>query len=101
MVDVSDHVRIYTEDAVGVALRRDGDLTLLVGNTGADTIYAPIQFTDESLLPRRATCRVYNSERRTWEDRGFLRRTELRAVAFSIECGGFRLLEIRPADETT
>jgi Bacterial alpha-L-rhamnosidase 6 hairpin glycosidase domain len=98
-VDVSDDVRVFTGDAVGVALRRDGDFVLLVGNTGADTIYAPIQFTDENLLPRRAACRVYNSERRSWEDRGVVERTELRAMAFSIERGGFRLLEIHPADE--
>ena len=98
MVDVSDGVRIYTEDAVGIALRRDGDLVLLVGNTGADTIYAPIQFTGDNLLPRRAACRVYNSERRSWEDRRVLDRTEMRAMAFSIERGGFRLLEIHPAD---
>lgn len=95
MADVSDDVRIYTRDVVGVALRRDEDLVLLVDSTGAGTIYAPIQFTDENLVPRRAVCRVYNSERRSWEDRGALKRTELRAMAFSIERGGFRLLEIR------
>jgi hypothetical protein len=98
-VDVSDDVRIYTEDAVGVALRRDEDLVLLVGNTGADTIYAPIEFTDENLLPRRAACRMYNSERRSWEDRGVLEPNGLRGMAFSIECGGFRLFEIHPAGD--
>ena len=97
--DVSDDVRIYTEDAVGVALRRDKDLVLLVGNTGGDTIYAPIQFTDENLLPGRATCRTYNSERRSWEDRGVLEPKELRATGLSIERGGFRILEIRAAGE--
>jgi hypothetical protein len=96
-VDVSDGVRIYTGDAVGIALRRDGDLVLLVGNTGADTIYAPIQFTDESLLPGRATCRIYNSERRSWEEHGVLEQRELRATGLSIERGGFRILEIRAA----
>jgi hypothetical protein len=95
MADVSDDVRIYTEDAVGVALRRDDELVLVVGNTGADTIYAPIQFTDESLLPGRATCRMYNSERRNWEDRGVLEPRELRAAGLSIEAGGFRILKIR------
>jgi hypothetical protein len=99
MVDVSDDVRIYTGDAVGVALRRDEDLVLLVGNTGTDTIYAPIQFTGEHLLPRRAACRVYNSERRGWEDRGVLEPRELRAMGLSIERGGFRILEIRAAGE--
>ena len=99
MADVSEDVRIFNEDAVGVALRHDGNLILLVGNTGDDTIYVPIQFTDESLLQGRAACRVYNSERRSWEDRGNLNRAELRAMTFSIERGGFRLLEIRAAVE--
>jgi hypothetical protein len=74
-------------------------LVLLIGNTGADTVYAPIQFTGESLLPGRATCRMYNSERRGWEERGVLERTELRAMGFSIERGGFRILEMRGAGE--
>lgn len=98
-VDVSDDVRIYTEDAVGIALRRDEDLVLLVGSTGADTIYAPIQFTNDNLLPRRATFRMYNSERRSWEDRGVLERKQLRAMGFSIEYGGYRILDIRAAGE--
>lgn len=97
--DVSDGVQIYTGDAVGVAFRRDNDLVVLVGNTGAGTIYAPFQFTDESLLPRHATCRIYNSERRSWEDRGVLAPRELRASGLSIEHGGFRILEIRAAGE--
>lgn len=95
--DVSDGVRMYTADAVAVAFRRDESIVLLAGNTGSDTVNAPIQFTDESLLPRRATCRVYNSERRNWEDRGTLDRAELRAIGLSIERGGFRILEITPA----
>jgi Bacterial alpha-L-rhamnosidase 6 hairpin glycosidase domain len=98
-VDVSDEVRILASDAVGVALRRDDELVLLVGNTGADTIYAPVQFMDENLLARRAACRMYNSERRSWEDRGVLEPSELRAAGLSIERGGFRIFEIRPADK--
>ena len=82
-----------------VALRRDEDLVLLVGNTGADTIYAPIQFTDENLLPRRAAVRVYNSERRSWESLEAVERSELSARPFSIERGGFRLLEVTAAGE--
>ncbi len=95
--DVSDGVWIYTKDAIAVALRRDDDLVLLVGNTGADTLYAALQFADEDLLPKRATVRVYNSERRSWEARGVLERNQLSSTAFSIERGGFRLLEITAA----
>jgi hypothetical protein len=97
--DVSDEVRVYTADAVGVALRRDDSVVLLVGNTGADTVYAPVQFTSENLLPGHAAYRVYNSERRSWEDHGVLEQTQLRAMGLSIERGGFRIVEITPTSD--
>ena len=60
-------------------MRRDEGLVLLVGNTGAETIYVPVQFADENLLPRRAAVRVYNSERRSWESLEAVERSELSA----------------------
>lgn len=95
--DVSDAVRIYAENAVVVALKSDRRLIVLVGNTGAQTVYAPVYLADESLAPARAAVRIYNSERRAWEERGMLERSELHSTAFSIECGGFRLLEMTEA----
>jgi hypothetical protein len=92
--DVSDDVWIYSKDAIAVALRRDEDLVVLIGNAGSETIYAPVQFADAELLPERAEVRVYNSERRSWEARGTLERNQLSSIAFSIEHGGFRLLEV-------
>lgn len=92
--DVSDDVWVYSRDAIALAFRNDEDLVLLVGNTGAATIYAPVHFADKTLLPRRAAVRVYNSERRSWESRGDLEQKQLRSTAFTIERGGFRLLEI-------
>ncbi len=95
--DVSDDVWAYTKDAIGMAFRRDQNLVLLVGNTGAETIYAAVQFADADLLPPRASIRVYSSERRSWEARGVVERSHLTSTAFSIERGGFRLLEITAA----
>jgi hypothetical protein len=92
--DVSDEVWIYSKDAIAVALRRDEDLVVLIGNTGSETIYVPVQFADAELLPEHAEVRVYNSERRSWEARGTLERNQLSSIAFSIEHGGFRLLEV-------
>ncbi len=92
--DVSDDVWIYAKDAIAVALRRDEGLVVLIGNTGGETIYVPVQFADKLLLPERAAVRVYNSERRIWEARGVLERSQLSSTAFLIERGGFRLLEI-------
>ncbi len=95
--DVSDDVWVYTKDAIAVALQRDGDLALLIGNTGTVTINAAVQFADGKLLPERAKVRVYNSERRAWEPSGALERRQLSSMAFSIERGGYRLLEITAA----
>ena len=92
--DVSDDVWIYAKDAIAVALRRDEGLVVLIGNTGGETIYVPVQFADKLLLPERAAVRVYNSERRIWEARGVLDCSQLSSTAFLIERGGFRLLEI-------
>lgn len=92
--DVSDDVWIYTKDAIAIALRREEDLVLLIGNTGAATINAAVQFADKKLVPQRAAVRVYNSERRSWEARGVLERGQLTSTVFSIERGGFRLVEI-------
>jgi hypothetical protein len=92
--DISDKVWIYSKDAICVALRRDEDLVVLIGNAGSETIYVPVQFADAELLPERADVRVYDSERRSWEARGTLARNQLSSLAFSIEHGGFRLLEV-------
>jgi Bacterial alpha-L-rhamnosidase 6 hairpin glycosidase domain len=92
--DVSDDLWVYNSDAIAVALRRDEDFVLLVGNTGAATIYAPVQIANETLLPDRATVRIYNSERQSWESREVREGRKLNSTAFSIERGGFRLVEI-------
>jgi hypothetical protein len=95
--DVSDDVSVYTKDAIAVAFRRDDDLVLLIGNTGAETISAPVQLAADKLLPERSTVRVYNSERKSWEERGVLERSQLNSMMLSIEHGGFRLLNFTAA----
>lgn len=92
--DVSDDVWIYNRDSVALAFRRDEDLVLLIGNTGAATTYVPVQCADKNLVPARASVRVYNSERQSWESRGICERGQLNSMAFTIERGGFRLIEI-------
>jgi hypothetical protein len=93
--DVSDNVWVYNKDAIHVALRRDGALVLLFGNTGMETAQVDVQISDETLVPERAEVRVYNSERRSWERRGREAAGRLSSLAFSIERGGFRLFEMR------
>jgi hypothetical protein len=93
-VDISDDVRIYAQGAVVVAFKAGGRIVVLLGNTSEQTVYAPVYFTDERLLPERAGVRVYNSERRAWEERGVFEQSALRSMAFPIECSGFRLLEL-------
>ena len=97
--DVSDSIRVYAENVAVVALWRAGGMVILVGNTAAETVHAPINITDTTLLPQRATLRVYNSERRDWEGHATGAAYDMTGIAVNIETGGFRLVEILPSSE--
>jgi hypothetical protein len=92
--DVSDHVRSYAESVAVVALWRAGRLVILCGNTASETVHAPVNIVDATLLPEHATLRVYNSERHDWEERGVGTPSDLSGIGITIEAGGFRLIEI-------
>jgi hypothetical protein len=92
--DVSDEVRVYADSANVIAFARDDGLTILVGNTCASTVHAPISIQNAALIPKHAVLRVYNSERGGWEDCGSVKWGDLRGMALTIESGGFRLLEL-------
>jgi hypothetical protein len=92
--DVTNGVRVSAEGVAVVALWRNSGIIVLVGNTAGETVHAPINITDTTLLPVRATLRVFNSERRNWEKRRVGAAGDLSGLALTIEAGGFRLLEI-------
>jgi hypothetical protein len=92
--DVSDFLQVYAESVAVVALWRADRVVVLVGNTGSETVHTPVIITDATLLPERGTLRLYNSERRSWEQRAIRAPEDFGGMALTIEAGGFRLLEI-------
>ena len=92
--DVSDSVTAFAENAVVIALARDDGVAVLVGNTGQTTVHAPVTIQQFAMPASRLVLRTYNSERGDWEFGGTLSPAELHGVAFSIEAGGFRLMEL-------
>lgn len=97
-LDVSDSVRAPTESAEVVALWKTGKMVILVGNTAGETIHAPVYVADTALLPERGSLRIYNSERRSWEQLAAGGPNDLRAISLAIEAQGFRLLEFSALD---
>ena len=93
--DVSDRVHAASASAEVVALRRPGELLVLVGNVGAQTSVVPLDL--HQLLDAQAAYRVriYNSERGVWERGHREPGSVARALAVVIEEGGFRAIELK------
>ncbi len=92
--DVSDNVQIFSDRAVLIALRREGGMVILIGNTGEGTAFTPLVINDTMAPDSRFLLRIYNSERGAWESGVEITAAELHSVSLSIEAGGFRLLEL-------
>jgi glycogen debranching enzyme len=92
--DVSDNVRAYADEVVIIGLARDDAMAILVGNSAGTTLNAPISIKWSGRPTTRVNMRIYNSERGDWETLEPLAVTDLRAMVFPIEAGGFRLIEL-------
>lgn len=91
--DVSDLIRVFSESVIAIALERDNGAAILLGNTGSQTVHTPIMYSGELIWPV-FEARLYNSEHAAWEELGVLSINDLHVTAFSIEAGGFRLIEL-------
>jgi Amylo-alpha-1,6-glucosidase len=93
--DVSARVTAFSEAAAVVALRRGGDLAIMVGNVGSQTCAVPLNVS--RIVERGATYepRIYDSERDAWETGTRATGEKLCALAVSIETHGYRLIELR------
>jgi hypothetical protein len=78
-----------------VALRRPGELMVLVGNVGTQTSIVPLDLHDVVDAHGSYDLRVYNSERRVWEPRRREPGTIVAALAVGIEVNGFRAIELK------
>ena len=93
--DVTEGVRVFSDEAAVVALRRSGEIAVLVGNLAAQT--TTIALNISNLLEAGAmydVC-VYDSERDAWQPGELNSAEDAGAVAVSIETGGYRLIALR------
>jgi glycogen debranching enzyme len=93
--DVSTDVHCFCATAEVVALRRPGELMVLVGNVGTQTSIVPLDLHDVVDAHGSYDLRVYNSERRVWEPRRREPGTIVAALAVGIEVNGFRAIELK------
>ena len=97
--DVSENVQVFAANVVMIALEREGDMVVLLGNAREGTVFSPLLIQSHVPPESRVLLRIYNSERGAWESGIEMSAAELQSVSISIEAGGFRLLEmtVQPA----
>jgi hypothetical protein len=93
--DVSDRVPIFSRIARVVALQRDRELAVLVGNVSEATTAVPVDLSALLEPGVRYHTRVYNSERDDWESDSVLAREEICVTSIVIESKGYRILLFR------
>ncbi|MGZ3504863.1 MAG: MGH1-like glycoside hydrolase domain-containing protein [Vulcanimicrobiaceae bacterium] len=93
--DVSDDVRTFSHSAAVVALARKDCAAILIGNTEAQTVALPVDFASAIDPEQLYRMRVYNSERRGWEEQVPARGRNFESLPVSIEAYGFRLIELQ------
>jgi len=90
--DVTDLVRVPNPDVCHVALRRPGEVVLLIGNTSAGSSIVPIELGDVLAPETTYAVHLYDSESQTWRRGDAESGAALSTPAVSIETGGFRVL---------
>ena len=94
--DVSDSVISLHPDTNVVALAREGEIIIFVGNTADRTITAPLELRD--LLSKDVSyyLEIYDSELADWM-RGMMRSAaDLERLGTPLEAKGFRLFRLMP-----
>jgi len=90
--DVTDQVGVANADVCHMALRRPGEVALLIGSTSADSSVVPIELGDVLAPETTYAVHLYDSESQTWRQGEADRGGVLSTLAVSIETGGFRVL---------
>jgi hypothetical protein len=93
--DVSTDVHCFCATAEVVALRRPGELMVLVGNVGTQTSIVPLDLHEVVDAHGSYGLRIYNSERRVWEPGRREPGSIVAALAVGIEVNGFRAIELK------
>jgi len=92
--DITDDVHVFTPGAVALALGAHDRAAILLGNTTPSSLAAPVNLEHCIDSTKRYNVRIYNSERREWDEDRVLTGFALRGIALYIEAGGYRLLEV-------
>jgi len=92
--DISARVYAYAASAEVVALRRPGELVVLVGNVGAQTSVVPVAMQEVIDADTIYDLRVYSSEHVAWEGTVRQQGRYISPLAVQIETNGFRIIEI-------
>jgi len=97
--DVTERVRVLSPDVCHVALRRAGEVVLLLGGTSGGSCQGAIEMGE--LLAPDATYRVslYDSLSQTWRQVGADAGATLRNPALGIEPAGFKILRFVQVSE--
>jgi len=93
--DVSSDVTVFSETAAVVALRRPGEVVVLIGNVGTQTTAVPFNLARIIDHARDYQVRIYDSERDSWEEFNGQKGERLTSLAMSVEVHGYRLIELR------
>ena len=93
--DVSEQVHVVATSAQVVALRRAGEIVVLIGNVGTQTSVVPV--TLQRLIDNDTSydVRIYNSERGGWGPRQKAIGADLCMLGLPIESHGYRIIELR------
>ncbi|MBV9056757.1 MAG: hypothetical protein JO351_08980 [Candidatus Eremiobacteraeota bacterium] len=93
--DVSDKLPIFSRIARVVALQRDREVAVLVGNVSDATTNVPLDLSQLLEQGMRYHTRVYNSERDDWEVESVYAREEICVTSIGIESKGYRVMLFR------
>ncbi|HEY1974967.1 MAG TPA: hypothetical protein VGG89_00300 [Candidatus Baltobacteraceae bacterium] len=92
--DVSDDVLVGGDHAMSIALRRDGDMAILIGNTLDRTITTSLAVPSRH-LPQRCTLRLYDSLVGEWREFSDFEPSRLHdGFPVQVSRHGFCLLEV-------
>ncbi|MBV9737197.1 MAG: hypothetical protein JO177_03410 [Candidatus Eremiobacteraeota bacterium] len=92
--DVTDDLAVFSASAAAIALAKENEFAILVGNVGDQTSTIPMNLSRLVDANTNYMVRLFNSERGAWEEPEEELGSELSTLALSIESKGFRLLNL-------
>ncbi len=96
--DVTDGLlQVVGDDVTAIAMRRDGQLVVFIGNTADRTVTTSLQFLEN--LSGALSSRFYSSLRGEWIERTVTGDELFRGIPIQIDRKGFSVIELRRHSE--